>query len=75
MNEKRLFEYLYDQAAKNPLEKAFGHKTEGQWQYRSTAEMVALANRLSAGLLQLGLRPGDKVATVVPKTLPEWVSF
>lgn len=75
MNEKRLFEYLYDQAAKNPLEKAFGHKTEGQWRYRSTAEMVALVNRLSAGLLQLGLRPGDKMATVVHKTLPEWVAL
>lgn len=75
MNEKRLFEYLHDQLAQHPLEKAFGHKKDGEWQYYSTAEMVDLANRLSLGLLQLGLRPGDKVATVVYKTSPEWVAL
>ena len=37
--------------------------------------MVALVNRLSAGLLGLGLKPGDKVATVVHKTLPDWVAL
>ena len=75
MNEKRLFDYLYDQLDQFPLEKAYGHKVDGQWQYRSTAEMVALVNRLSAGLLGLGLKPGDKVATVVHKTLPDWVAL
>jgi len=77
MSDKRLFDYLYDQLREHPLDRAFGTKTAdgGQWQYRSTAQMVELANRASLGLLQLGLRPGDKVATVVYKTLPEWVAL
>jgi long-chain acyl-CoA synthetase len=73
MSDKRIFEYLYEQQANNPQEKAFGAKVLDQWKYYSTAEMIRLGNRLSAGLLELGVRPGDKVATVVYQTTPEWV--
>ena len=73
--EKRVFEFLHDQLTQHPLEKAFGHKVDGEWRYYSTAQMVEWANRASVGLLQLGLRPGDKVATVVYKTSPEWVAL
>ncbi|MEO6038164.1 MAG: long-chain fatty acid--CoA ligase [Saprospiraceae bacterium] len=75
MEGKRIFEYLHDQLAQNPQEKAFGHKVKDQWQYYSTAQMVDWANRASVGLLALGLRPGDKVATVIYKTSPEWVAL
>jgi len=75
MFEKRLFDYLHQQLRECPLEKAFGKKINGAWRYFSTAEMVSLANRASLGLLQLGLRPGDKVATVVYQTIPEWVAL
>lgn len=75
MNEKRLFEYLTEQMERCPLEQAFGRKKDGDWQYYSTAQMVQTVNRLSVGLLSLGLRPGDKVATVVYQTTPEWVAF
>lgn len=71
--EKRLFDYLYDQLQEHPQEKAYGRNINGVWQYFSTAEMVEMVNRTSQGLLNMGLRPGDKVATVVYKTLPEWV--
>lgn len=75
MAEKRLFDYLYDQFEKYPLEKAYGRKINGRWVYYSTAATVEMANRLSLGLLQLGLKPGDKVATVVYQTIPEWVAL
>jgi len=73
MAEKRLFDYLYDQLEQYPLEKSFGHKVNGTWQYHSTAEMVRMVNQTSCGLLELGLKPGDKVATVVYQTSPAWV--
>lgn len=74
MLEKRLFDYLYEQLDSYPLERAFGHRDPGgQWQYRSTRETVSLVNRLSTGLLRLGLRPGDKVASAVYRTSPDWV--
>ncbi len=75
MQQQRLFDYLYDQLRLYPLEKAFGHKVDGQWRYCSTAEMVGLVNRASRGLLELGLLPGDKVATVVYQTSPAWVAL
>ncbi|MFZ4783685.1 MAG: AMP-dependent synthetase/ligase, partial [Armatimonadaceae bacterium] len=73
MYDKRLFDYLQDQLQNNPLDQAFGQKIAGEWRYRSTAEMVALVNRTSAGLLQLGLRPGDTVSSAVYQSSPEWV--
>lgn len=70
---KRLFEYLYEQLEQHPLDRAFGYKHQGQWRYYSTAQVVQMANEASRGLLELGLKPGDKVATVVYQTLPAWV--
>ncbi len=71
--ERRLFDYLYEQWAQHPQAQAFGHKHEGQWRYYTTEEMVQMVNQASRGLLELGLKPGDKVATVVYQTSPAWV--
>jgi Long-chain acyl-CoA synthetases (AMP-forming) len=75
MTDNRIFDYLYEQLERYPLERAFGQKIAGQWQYISTQQLVELANRASLGMLNLGLRPGDKVATVVYQTTPEWVAL
>ncbi len=75
MSDKRLFDYLYEQQRNYPLERAFGSKVNGAWRYLSTHQMVEMVNRASLGLMHLGLRPGDKVATVVYKTTPEWVAL
>lgn len=73
MADKRLFDYLHDQLNEHPLERAFGSRKDGKWQYLSTRQVAELADRASLGFLRLGLRPGDKVATVIYQTLPEWV--
>ena len=75
MSDKRLFDYLFDQLSNHPLERAFGAKVNGEWQYFSTHQIVELTNRASLGLLRLGLRKGDKVATVVYQATPEWVAL
>lgn len=76
LTNKRLFDYLTEQQQNMPLEKAFGHRTEnGAWEYYSTAKLVHTVEALSRGLLQLGLKPGDKVATVIYKSIPEWVAL
>jgi long-chain acyl-CoA synthetase len=72
---KRLFDYLEHQSKTHPLDQAYGRKVAGEWKYLSTQEMVALVNRTSIGLLRLGLKPGDKVATVVYQASPEWVAL
>jgi long-chain acyl-CoA synthetase len=73
MTDKRIFEYLCEQGAQHPQDKAFGSKVGNSWVYYTTSDMIRMGNRLSAGLLQAGLKPGDKVATVVHQTTPEWV--
>ncbi|HND88751.1 MAG TPA: long-chain fatty acid--CoA ligase, partial [Saprospiraceae bacterium] len=73
MSDKRLFDFLYEQLHEHPQERAFGHKVGNQWQYYSTRQLVDLVNRASVGLLRLGLKPGDKVASAVYKTIPDWL--
>lgn len=75
MSDKRLFDYLHEQLRDFPQERAFAHKEEGAWRCYSSREIIHWVNGLSLGLLQLGLRPGDKVATVVYRCSPEWVAL
>ncbi len=75
MTERRIFDYLHDQLRDHPQQRAFGSKKGGQWTYLSTAEIAELANRASLGFLNMGLKPGDKVATVVYQAFPEWVAI
>lgn len=73
MNVTRLFDYIYYQKAKKPLQKSIGYKHNGAWTYFSTDEIIEHANKISHGLLKLGVKPGDKIALVVYKNRPEWV--
>lgn len=75
MSDKCLFEYLHDQLQQHPLERAFGSKVNGEWRYFSTAQIVEWSDRASRGLLDMGLKPGDKVATVVYQAHPQWVAL
>ncbi len=73
MSDKRLFDYLHEQLRERPQAQAFGAKVGTEWHYYSTQEVVDLVNRASVGLLRLGLRPGDKVASAVYKSIPDWI--
>ncbi len=73
MEVTRLFEYIYYQQKYHPLKKSIGHKETGQWKYYSTDEIIDTANKISYGLMKMGLEPGDKVALISYKNCPEWV--
>lgn len=73
MEVSRLFEYIYYQQENFPLERSLGYNKDGKWTYFSTAEIIEKANKVSHGLLKLGVQPGDKVALVCYKNRPEWV--
>ena len=73
MEVSRLFEYIYYQLENYPLEKAVGYNYNGKWTYFSTAEIIEAANKVSYGLMKLGLQAGDKVALVSYKNCPEWI--
>jgi len=80
MNEpKRLFDCLEFNLERNPLPDMLAGKEGGQWKKYSTADTKEIVDKLSAGLLQFGIRYGDmtpegrdKVA-ILCKNRPEWV--
>lgn len=49
----------------------FGYKENGTWKTYSPEEYIEMANRLSSAFINLGVKPGDKVATVI-RNSPEW---
>lgn len=72
MEPTRLSDLIHLQAASFPLERAFGHRVNGQWKYYSTSEVIELANKVSRGLLKLGINKGDRIGVAVTQNRPEW---
>lgn len=72
MEPTRLFDFIYHQLSHYPQQQAYGSRQQGQWRYYSTSEFIEAANRVSRGLLKLGVRPGDKIGLVVYENCVEW---
>lgn len=72
MKPTRLFDFIYYQQQNNPLAKAFSSKKNGTWVSYSTETMIDNSLKTAAGLLALGLKPGDKIAMVSYENRPEW---
>lgn len=75
----RLFDFLYYQLEAFPKADMFASKINGEWVPVSTAEVVDAVNKLSAGLLKLGMsghdmtvEKQDKIA-VISRNRPEWL--
>lgn len=73
MEVTRLFEFIQYQKQNHPLEKAFGHRVNGEWKYYSTDDIIEMANKVSRGLLKLGVEKGDRIALIVYENRPEWI--
>ena len=70
----RLFDLLYYQLENHPLENSInGRDASGKWKSYSSQEVKETAESMASGLLNLGLKPGDKVAFVTYKNRPEWM--
>ncbi|MBC7851042.1 MAG: AMP-binding protein, partial [Chitinophagaceae bacterium] len=76
---QRLFDCIEVQLSRQPLDDMLAAKESGQWKKYSTQEVKELVNKLSAGLVSLGIGPNDgtvegrdKVA-ILSKNRPEWV--
>ena len=68
----RLFEYIEYQLNTHPLEKSLLRKEGDGWKAWSTSEVIDAAHELASGLMDLGLKKGDKVSMVAYKNRPEW---
>ena len=67
----RTFDILEQALAQFPRTDALGGKKDGKWYTFSTEEYNKKAHQFAMGLMALGLKRGDKVATVTTNR-PEW---
>jgi long-chain acyl-CoA synthetase len=71
MEVKRTFDVLESGLKNFPLDVALASKVNGQWKSYSTKEYKALVDKVSEGLIALGVKKGDKIATIT-NNRPEW---
>jgi long-chain acyl-CoA synthetase len=73
MEIRRLFDIPYYQQKNYPLKNSLtGLHVNGKTYNWSTDEVVRLVNKVSLGLLQMGVKPGDKIALISYNNRPEW---
>ncbi len=72
MEIKRLFDLLpYYEKTFRPKEDVLAGKENGKWVKYDIQAIRRMANDISYGLLRLGIKKGDKIATISPNR-PEW---
>ncbi|HET9057362.1 MAG TPA: long-chain fatty acid--CoA ligase [Chitinophagaceae bacterium] len=76
---QRLFDCIHYQLETSPLPNMLAAKENGKWRTYSTQEVKEIVDKLSGGLLNLGISCGDmtpegrdKVA-ILSKNRPEWI--
>lgn len=71
MEITRLFDLMYSFHDRFPKNDALVGKENGVWTKYSTAQYIEISTSISYGLLQLGIKKGDKIATITFNR-PEW---
>lgn len=69
---KRLFDFPYYQLEQYNLEDALVTKYNGVWKSTSSKEYIEQINKISRGLLRLGVKPNDKIALISSNNRTEW---
>lgn len=79
MEPKRLFDCLTNGIQQRPLPDMLAAKENGKWRTYSTEEVKTTAEKLAAGLLNMGIGCGDMTAegrdkvAILSKNRPEWI--
>lgn len=71
MEITRLFDILAYQRAKHPTQVALAGKIGDKWKTYSTDDCIDMANKVSRGLIAMGIQPGDMVG-IIGTSRPEW---
>ncbi len=80
MSYTRIFDIIEFQQKTCPLDKCLSRREDlpdrqagkKTWTSHSTNDFISISNKLSQGLLQLGLQKGDKIAIISTTNRPEW---
>lgn len=73
MDFHRIFDILEYQHLRFPQPVAMAAREQGKWRSWSTADLVRERNHVSAGLLERGIHPGDRLGILAHCGSPEWV--
>ncbi|GCD77130.1 AMP-dependent synthetase [Thermaurantimonas aggregans] len=68
----RLFDFPKYQLEKKPLSVSLASKRNGKWIEISTKEYVETAENIALGLMELGIKPDDKVVLISTNNRFEW---
>ena len=75
MEITRIFDLLEQLQTEHPeMDDVIAGKSNGTWKKYSAKEYVVIVNKLSLGLLSLGVKKDDKIATIILNS-PEWDFF
>lgn len=70
-NITRVFDLLPNCVLAVNKEDTFANKVNGAWRKYSAAEVIETVNKVSVGLLKLGIKKDDKIA-LISNNRPEW---
>lgn len=71
MEVTRLFDILPYQREKYPKEVCLAGKINDKWKTYSTDETIEMVNKVSRGLIGIGVKPGEMVG-IISLSRPEW---
>lgn len=72
MSITRLFDFAHDSLKRFPKEDLLVTKYSGEWRKTSSQQLINHGNRISRGLLKLGINPGDKIGLISTTNRTEW---
>ncbi len=72
MTPSRIFDILSIQVESHPLEKCLSDKRNGCWESISTEKFFESVNYVSSALIEMGVKPQDKIALISTTNRSEW---
>ena len=72
MIPSRIFDILSVQAENRPNDKCLNDKRNGEWKSISTQKYFESVNFISAALIEMGVKPQDKIALISTTNRSEW---
>ena len=72
MIPSRIFDILSVQAENRPNDKCLNDKRNGEWKSISTQKYFGSVNFISAALIEMGVKPQDKIALISTTNRSEW---
>ncbi len=72
MTPSRIFDILSFQVESCPMDSCLNDKRNGKWKALSTQKYFESVNHVSAALIEMGVKPQDKIALISTTNRSEW---